>query len=356
MKLYIFRCRTRPKLYGATRYETASNLPTSKCSGWEFHERVDLKPDGRLRFAVDTDTVRRQVEQRGWHVWDETPWEARNWEARNEERASGPPAVPRRPVPLEPEALELEEQTEEVSTQAEESVLPSAVGQESPAESSPVLESDRVPEPSEPTLPRRERPPVKPEPSPLEKPARPMRKETAEPATQFPPPQRPAAEPRIGGTAVVPAVSKKAAPPPVTAARPAPAVSPARPAAPKLSTRHQVVWFDIPVRDIDRAMRFYSAVLGTALRKEQAGPGVAIAVLPHAEGAIGGSLVQNIDARPSDGGPMLYLNTQGRLDEATKAAAAHGGKVLAEKHSIAPFGFRAIVLDCEGNRIALHSD
>jgi predicted enzyme related to lactoylglutathione lyase len=119
--------------------------------------------------------------------------------------------------------------------------------------------------------------------------------------------------------------------------------------------RHQVVWFDIPVRDIDRAVRFYSAVLGMALKKEQAGPGAAIAALPHPEGSVGGSLVQNMDARPSESGPLLYLNTDGRLDEALMAVEKHGGKILAEVHSIAPFGFRAIVLDSEGNRIALHS-
>jgi len=118
---------------------------------------------------------------------------------------------------------------------------------------------------------------------------------------------------------------------------------------------HQVVWFDIPVRDIDRAVRFYAAVLGVKLKKEQAGPGAAIAVLPHPEGTIGGCLVQNMDARPSDSGPLLYLNTNGRLDEALNVIENHGGKVLATRHSIAPFGFRAIVLDSEGNRIALHS-
>jgi hypothetical protein len=119
--------------------------------------------------------------------------------------------------------------------------------------------------------------------------------------------------------------------------------------------RHQVVWFDIPVRDLDRALRFYSAVLGTQLKKEQAGPGVAMAVLPHDEGSIGGCLVQNMDARPSENGPLLYLNTDSRLDDALNAVEKHGGSVLWARHSIAPFGFRAIVLDSEGNRIALHS-
>jgi predicted enzyme related to lactoylglutathione lyase len=136
--------------------------------------------------------------------------------------------------------------------------------------------------------------------------------------------------------------------------RPEPAVKAPEPPV-VAPARHQVVWFDIPVRDIDRAVRFYSAVLGMALKKEQAGPGAAIAALPHPEGSVGGSLVQNMDARPSESGPLLYLNTDGRLDEALMAVEKHGGKILAEVHSIAPFGFRAIVLDSEGNRIALHS-
>ena len=119
--------------------------------------------------------------------------------------------------------------------------------------------------------------------------------------------------------------------------------------------RHQVVWFDIPVRDLDRAIRFYSAVLGVLLRKEQAGRGVAMAVLPHSDTSIGGCLVQTMDARPSDGGPLLYLNTDGRLDAAVAATAIAGGTVLQPKHSIGTDGYRAIVLDTEGNRIALYS-
>jgi uncharacterized protein len=140
----------------------------------------------------------------------------------------------------------------------------------------------------------------------------------------------------------------------VAAAAAAPAMAPV-PARVDLPARHHVVFFDIPVRDIDRAMRFYSAVLGTDLKKEQAGPGMAMAMLPHADGFVGGCLVQNADARPSESGPLLYLNTHGRLDEAVSAVEKHGGRILSPRHSIAPFGFRAIVLDSEGNRVALHS-
>jgi predicted enzyme related to lactoylglutathione lyase len=53
---------------------------------------------------------------------------------------------------------------------------------------------------------------------------------------------------------------------------------------------------------------------------------------------------------------MIYLNCNGRLDAAVAAAAANGGKLLQPKQPIGSFGFRAIILDSEGNRVALHSD
>jgi predicted enzyme related to lactoylglutathione lyase len=52
---------------------------------------------------------------------------------------------------------------------------------------------------------------------------------------------------------------------------------------------------------------------------------------------------------------LVYLNAQGRLDEAVAAVVANGGKVIQPKHPIGPHGFRAIIHDSEGNRIALHS-
>jgi uncharacterized protein len=118
---------------------------------------------------------------------------------------------------------------------------------------------------------------------------------------------------------------------------------------------HQVVWFDIPVRDLDRAIRFYSAVLGAPLQREVAGAGMDLAVLPHSPNTVGGCLVQRTGDEPGRQGPLIYLNARGRLDDAIAAAGKHGGKVIEPKHSIAPHGFRAVLLDSEGNRIALHS-
>jgi len=118
---------------------------------------------------------------------------------------------------------------------------------------------------------------------------------------------------------------------------------------------NQAVWFDIPTLDLDRAIRFYSAVLGVAVRKEEF-PGMAIGVFPHEGADVGGCLHRSETDRPSDHGPLLYLNCKGRLDDAIAAVTANGGKILKPKHAIGPYGFRAVVLDSEGNRVALHSD
>jgi predicted enzyme related to lactoylglutathione lyase len=115
-----------------------------------------------------------------------------------------------------------------------------------------------------------------------------------------------------------------------------------------------VVWLDIPVVDLDRAIAFYSAVLGRSIPKHEM-PEMSIGVFPHEGPEVAGCLYQSQSVRPSEHGPLLYFNTDGRIDEAIAAVELHGGKVLQPKESIGPYGFRAIVLDSEGNRIALHS-
>ena len=117
---------------------------------------------------------------------------------------------------------------------------------------------------------------------------------------------------------------------------------------------NQIVWCDIPVLDLERAVKFYSAVLGAPVKKEQF-PGMTIGILPHADGEVGGCLFASDDQKPSDKGSLVYLNASGRLDAAIEAVAPNGGKVIQPKHPIGPYGHRAI-LDSEGNRIALHSD
>jgi uncharacterized protein len=115
-----------------------------------------------------------------------------------------------------------------------------------------------------------------------------------------------------------------------------------------------LVWIDIPVLNLDRALRFYSAVLGTELKKQEY-PGFVIGLLPGGGDGTSGCLFVKDGEKPSDSGALFYLNAQGRLDEAVAAVVPNGGKVLQPKHPIGPHGFRAVILDSEGNRLALHS-
>jgi uncharacterized protein len=118
---------------------------------------------------------------------------------------------------------------------------------------------------------------------------------------------------------------------------------------------HSFVWVDIPVHDLDRAIRFYSAVLDGPVTRE-GGPGFAFGVFSHSHDDVGGCLyTPDDDNAPCERGPLVYLNTEGRLGEAVRAVAANGGRIVQAMHQIGPHGYRAIVLDSEGNRVALHS-
>lgn len=83
-------------------------------------------------------------------------------------------------------------------------------------------------------------------------------------------------------------------------------------------------------------------------------------LLPHEEQNASGCLCLSADSvgtenKPGQNGPLIYLSVEGRLDDAIKIAGSSGGKVLEEKTQIGPHGFRAVIVDSEGNRIALHS-
>jgi predicted enzyme related to lactoylglutathione lyase len=120
-----------------------------------------------------------------------------------------------------------------------------------------------------------------------------------------------------------------------------------------LNSKHnRAVWIDIPVADLDRAQKFYGAVLGIKVHRESYS-GTDFCVLDHKEGN-GGCLVIK-PQEVSTVGILVYLNVDGRIKDAIRQVEANGGSVLEPAHSIGPHGFRAVIKDSEGNRVALHS-
>jgi predicted enzyme related to lactoylglutathione lyase len=119
------------------------------------------------------------------------------------------------------------------------------------------------------------------------------------------------------------------------------------------SAHNRLVWFDIPVADLDRAAAFYRAVLGIGVQREKYGD-YDFCVLDHRDGN-GGCLVKEPSHVTGTGGILCYMNVNGRIRDAVGQVSKLGGKVLEPVHAIGPHGFRALVLDSEGNRLALHS-
>jgi predicted enzyme related to lactoylglutathione lyase len=118
-----------------------------------------------------------------------------------------------------------------------------------------------------------------------------------------------------------------------------------------------ICWTDIPVIKLDRAIKFYSAVLDAKVTHEKE-HGFEFGLLPHHKNNASGCLFKfsKKENRPSKSGPLVYLNVNGRMDAALKAVKKARGKILVGKEQIGPYGYRAIILDTEGNRIALHSE
>lgn len=119
---------------------------------------------------------------------------------------------------------------------------------------------------------------------------------------------------------------------------------------------NQIGWCDIPVTDLDRVIGLYSALIGQAVKKQEY-PGFAVGLLPGEGPESRGCLYrpESNENRPTAAGALVYFNCSGRLDDAIAQAVSHGGRVVHAKYQVGDHGFRAVILDSQGNRIALHS-
>ncbi len=120
-----------------------------------------------------------------------------------------------------------------------------------------------------------------------------------------------------------------------------------------------VGWFEIPANNMERAISFYENVLDIKLQRNMMGP-LDMAWFPWLEDGAGspGSLVKHPDFYvPSADGVLIYLTAHsGDLENELARVEPAGGKVIQPKTKISDeYGFMALILDTEGNRIALHS-
>ena len=121
-------------------------------------------------------------------------------------------------------------------------------------------------------------------------------------------------------------------------------------------TRSPIAWFEIPAVNLDRAQRFYEAVLATSLKRETMG-GAELALFAADEGGVAGCLQHSAEpVAPSADGTRVYLDAAPSLDAALGRVAGAGGRVVTAKTALPPgMGHFAHIEDVEGNVVGLHA-
>jgi predicted enzyme related to lactoylglutathione lyase len=114
-------------------------------------------------------------------------------------------------------------------------------------------------------------------------------------------------------------------------------------------------WFEIPVKDLERAMKFYETAFDLKLSPEEMGS-MKMAMFPFAQDARGasGALIKGESYEPSHSGTVVYF-TVDSIEETLMRINGAGGKTFMPKTGIGQYGFIAQYEDTEGNRLALHS-
>lgn len=114
-----------------------------------------------------------------------------------------------------------------------------------------------------------------------------------------------------------------------------------------------VTYFEIPVHDMGRAIRFYEAVLQLTLERTTTdGHPMALFPEPAEPAGITGALAYGDSYVPSRDGTRVYFTVLS-IDDTLARALQAGGSVLYPKKDIGELGHVAEVQDTEGNRIGL---
>ena len=123
--------------------------------------------------------------------------------------------------------------------------------------------------------------------------------------------------------------------------------------------QNAISWFEIPTTDINRAQKFYEAIFDMSMIPMDF-PNIKMRMFPLDDmmTQVGGAIVDSggFHKTSATDGPLLYLNANPDVQQVLDRVEAAGGKIMVPKTEISPeYGFMAVFIDTEGNRIGLHS-
>ncbi len=123
--------------------------------------------------------------------------------------------------------------------------------------------------------------------------------------------------------------------------------------------KHAISWFEIGTENLDRATTFYEAIFQAKFFPMDL-PNIKMRMFPVDDMQnVGGALVYSDGFhKPSaTDGPLIYLNANPDVQQVLDRVEAAGGSILVPKTQISEqYGYMAVIIDSEGNRIALHSN
>jgi uncharacterized protein len=124
-----------------------------------------------------------------------------------------------------------------------------------------------------------------------------------------------------------------------------------------MTHQNAISWFEIPTTDIERAQKFYEAILEIEMISLDM-PNLRMRMFPiRDQMGVGGALTYAPDFyQPQTNGTLIYLNADPDVQLVLDKVEAAGGKIMVPKTQISPeYGYMAVLMDSEGNRVALHS-
>ncbi|HRH62736.1 MAG TPA: VOC family protein [Bacteroidia bacterium] len=120
---------------------------------------------------------------------------------------------------------------------------------------------------------------------------------------------------------------------------------------------NSINWFEISVKDLKRAKKFYETILGIKM-PEMEMMGMQMAFFPSEpmSGKVNGGLCKSSMHKPAKSGAKIYLNGNPDLSKVLGKVVKAGGEITMPKTSLGPNGFMAFFTNTEGNSIGLHSN
>lgn len=126
-----------------------------------------------------------------------------------------------------------------------------------------------------------------------------------------------------------------------------------------MTFNNAISWFEIGVKDLERATTFYETIFNlTLIPMDLENIKMRMFPITDMENGVGGALIDSggFHKPSATDGPLIYLNGNPDVQNILDKIPAAGGTIMVAKTAISPeYGFMAVFLDTEGNRIGLHS-